>query len=72
MGGHPAGHLCQKYPGYVSRLRKQLGGQRLATQAPGYVLQVEPSELDLARFERLADEARRGDPRTAARKLGCA
>jgi DNA-binding SARP family transcriptional activator len=54
---------------YVSRLRKELGDGRLATRAPGYVLRVDPSELDLARFEQLAAEARRADPETAARKL---
>ncbi len=46
---------------YVSRLRKQLGDERLATHAPGYVLHVEPSELDLAHFEQLVGEARRAD-----------
>ena len=53
----------------VSRLRKKLGDGRLATQAPGYVLRVEPAELDLARFEQLVDEARRATPATAAEKL---
>ncbi len=55
---------------HVSRLRKALGGGRLATYGRGYVLRVEPSELDLARFERLADEARGAAPDVAARKLG--
>jgi DNA-binding SARP family transcriptional activator len=54
---------------YVSRLRKVLGEGRLATHGRGYVLRVEPSELDLARFERLAGEARRTTPEAAARKL---
>jgi DNA-binding SARP family transcriptional activator len=54
---------------YVSRLRKQLGDDRLITRAPGYVLRVDQSELDLARFEQLADEARRAEPRRAALKL---
>jgi DNA-binding SARP family transcriptional activator len=54
---------------YVSRLRKEIGDGRLATHAPGYVLRLDPSELDLARFEQLAAEARRADPETAARKL---
>jgi DNA-binding SARP family transcriptional activator len=36
---------------YVSRLRKALGGvDRLATRAPGYVLRVEPGELDASSF----------------------
>jgi DNA-binding SARP family transcriptional activator len=54
---------------YVSRLRKELGPGRVATRAPGYVLHVEPLELDLARFERLLGEARTADPRRAAAKL---
>jgi DNA-binding SARP family transcriptional activator/tetratricopeptide (TPR) repeat protein len=49
---------------YVSRLRRALrrcigepSAQRLRTQSSGYVLQVEPGELDLERFERLVDQA---------------
>jgi eukaryotic-like serine/threonine-protein kinase len=41
---------------YVSQLRKQLGKDRLETKAPGYLLRVEPDELDLARFRRLQDQ----------------
>src|SRR5687767_15828093 len=47
---------------YVSRLRKALGNGRLVTQAPGYVLQVDAAELDLARFEQLVAEAERAGP----------
>ena len=54
---------------YVSRLRAALGGDRLVTRQGGYVLYVEPDELDLARFERLVDEARRASAETAASKL---
>jgi DNA-binding SARP family transcriptional activator len=68
-GATPPATCAKSIQVYVSRLRKQLGDQRLATQAPGYVLHVEPSELDLARFAQLADEARRADPRRAAQKL---
>ncbi len=42
----------------VSRLRKALAADVLVTRAPGYAIRVEPDELDLARFERLVDEAR--------------
>jgi DNA-binding SARP family transcriptional activator len=38
---------------YVFRLRRALGADRLVTRAPGYALRVDPSELDLTRFERL-------------------
>ncbi len=54
---------------YVSRLRKELGEGRLLTQAPGYVLKVERSELDLRRFEQLLADARSADPSSAAQKL---
>lgn len=51
---------------YVSRLRKALepGRKRrqqtgiVVTKAPGYLVRVEPDELDLERFERLAEEGR--------------
>jgi DNA-binding SARP family transcriptional activator len=42
----------------VSRLRKALPEGVLTTRSPGYVIGVEPDELDLQRFERLADEGR--------------
>src|ERR1700747_2222330 len=41
---------------HVSQLRKLLGNERLQTKAPGYLLRVEPEELDLHRFVRLRDE----------------
>src|SRR5436190_6053136 len=43
---------------YVSRLRKLLPDGVLVTQPPGYVLRVDPDELDLERFERLRVTAR--------------
>ena len=42
----------------VSRLRKALPQDLLTTRSPGYVIRVEPDELDLHRFERLIDEGR--------------
>ena len=61
----------------VSQLRKSLdvAGDRppIVTRSPGYVIQVEPDQLDLLRFERLAAQARsaleKGDPGAAADKL---
>src|SRR3954447_5369132 len=61
-----AGKIVQVY---VSRLRKELGNGRLVTRSPGYLLRVERSELDLARFEQFVAEAGRADPRSAALKL---
>src|SRR5215469_16542416 len=65
----------------VSRLRKVLaaaGGDppRLVARPPGYLLRVEPGELDLEEFERLLVEGREalaaGDPLSAARSLHAA
>jgi predicted ATPase/DNA-binding SARP family transcriptional activator len=59
----------------VSRLRKALqeGSARLVTQPNGYLLHVEPGELDLERCERLADLGREAlatqDHRRAADQL---
>src|SRR3954462_2754098 len=61
-----AGKIVQVY---VSRLRKQLGEARLLTRPPGYLLRVDPGELDLARFERLVAEAREEDAAAAGAKL---
>ena len=44
--------------GHVSALRKLLGSDTIETRPPGYVLRLRPDQLDLARFEELADEAR--------------
>src|SRR5215210_7310550 len=54
---------------YVSRLRKAMADNRLVTQAPGYALYVDPTELDLTRFEQLVAEARRASPESASAKL---
>ena len=48
---------------YASHLRKALGGTRLEGKAPGYVLHLDPQELDAARFELLLQEARTMDGR---------
>jgi DNA-binding SARP family transcriptional activator len=43
----------------VSQLRKALGpgGRLVVTKPPGYVIQVDPDDLDVRRFERLLEEA---------------
>jgi DNA-binding SARP family transcriptional activator len=50
---------------YVSRLRKALGGNAIATREPGYVVDVAPEAIDLFRFERIVREARVADPERA-------
>jgi predicted ATPase/class 3 adenylate cyclase len=54
---------------YVSRLRKLLAAETLLTRPPGYLLEVEPENVDLFRFERLVGEARQVDPERAAQLL---
>ena len=68
-GESPPSSAAKSVQVYVSGLRKELGEGRLLTRPPGYVLQVEPSELDLAVFERLLEEARRAEPAAARQKL---
>lgn len=55
----------------VSQLRKALGSaaSRLETRSPGYVLRVEPGELDLDRFTTLLAEAEEVEPAGASEKL---
>ena len=55
----------------VSQLRKALGagGAALETRPSGYLLRLEPGQLDLDRFEQLASEARQAGPGEAAAKL---
>ena len=43
---------------YVSRLRKELGQEVVLTRGGGYVLEVDPEQLDAERFERLTAEGR--------------
>ena len=68
-GGSPPVTAAKTIQVYVSRLRKAIGDDRLVTRAPGYVLYVDPTELDLARFEQLVAEARRRLPESASAKL---
>jgi ABC-type transport system substrate-binding protein/DNA-binding SARP family transcriptional activator len=58
--------------GYVAQLRRLLPEGRLLTRAGGYVLAVEPGELDADRFESLAAEARTLEPAEAATTLRAA
>ena len=62
--------------GYVSNLRKELPADAIVTQGRGYLLAVEPDQVDAARFERLVAEGRQalqgGDPATASERLSSA
>jgi DNA-binding SARP family transcriptional activator len=58
---------------YVSKLRKLLGADVVATRPPGYLLAVDPESVDIACFERLLAEGRdalgEGDCMVAASRL---
>src|SRR6188472_1916444 len=68
-GESPPATVAKSIQVYVSRLRKQLGEGRLVTRAPGYLLRVDPCELDVVCFERLAAEAEDAQPKVAGEKL---
>ena len=57
-GERPPATAAHTLDNYVLRLRKALGDDRLVRRPPGYMLRVEPRELDLDRFERLLQEGR--------------
>src|SRR5688500_18312354 len=68
-GDAPPATVAKSVQAYVSRLRAELGSDRLITHSPGYAVRVDPGELDLEVFERLCEEARRAPPEIAAEKL---
>jgi YVTN family beta-propeller protein len=56
-GERPPRSAVESLDTYVYRLRKLLGHDRLAHEAGGYLLRVEPGELDVDEFERLVADA---------------
>ena len=81
-GEEPPASVAKLVQVHVSALRKLLEPERdrrepnrmLITRPPGYLLEIEPDQLDLTRFEHLRVEARRalaeGDAPAARAKLG--
>ena len=43
----------------IAQLRRDLGAELLETRAPGYVLSVQPAQVDAHRFELMVRDARR-------------
>jgi predicted ATPase/DNA-binding SARP family transcriptional activator len=74
---HPPESVGHSIDVYVSEVRRALRaaglGDALLRRPPGYVLVLEPSQLDLRRFEDLAEQGRRafeaGDPAAASSAL---
>src|SRR5215469_463600 len=57
-GASPPASARATIQNYVLRLRRSLGGGRITTQPGGYVISVDPGELDVSRFEALLGSAR--------------
>jgi DNA-binding SARP family transcriptional activator len=58
-GEEPPSSATNVLQTYVYRLRKAVGQDVLETRPPGYVVRVEPGQLDLHRFEALVEQAGR-------------
>jgi DNA-binding SARP family transcriptional activator len=58
-GEQPPRTAMTSLQNFVSQLRKVLPPDVLVTKPPGYLVRVNPEQLDLGRFERLVAEARR-------------
>jgi peptide/nickel transport system substrate-binding protein len=75
-GERPPPSTAESLDSYLSRLRKLVGHDRLSRQAGGYVLRVEPGELDSEQFERMVTSTRQGagdrDAADVARELAAA
>jgi DNA-binding SARP family transcriptional activator len=59
-GDRPPGNPANTLQGRVSALRRALGPDGaglVVTRPPGYVLEVDPEQVDASRFEGLVDEA---------------
>jgi DNA-binding SARP family transcriptional activator/ABC-type transport system substrate-binding protein/streptogramin lyase len=73
-GDSPPDSASHTLDDYLSRLRKALGDGRLTRQPPGYVLHIQPGELDLDRLQELAQSAEaalhEGRPADATRLYG--
>src|SRR3954466_4682050 len=57
-GEHPPPSAAAVLKNRISQLRKLLAPSELRTEPSGYLLRIEPDQLDLERFERLAREGR--------------
>jgi len=75
-GDEPPSMARNTVQAYVSRLRRELGHDRILTRAPGYAMEVDEAELDLFRFRTLAERGRAaltsGDVARAASELRAA
>src|SRR5213596_371542 len=56
-GEDPPRTAATSLQNFVSQLRKLIGTDVLVTKPPGYILRIEPEQLDLGRFQRLVEES---------------
>jgi DNA-binding SARP family transcriptional activator len=68
-GEHPPRTAATSLQNFVSQLRKQLGADVLVTKPPGYLLRIEPLQLDLNHAQELFAAARVAPPEERAAKL---
>jgi DNA-binding SARP family transcriptional activator len=68
-GEHPPKTATTSLQNGISQLRKLLGAPALETRPSGYLLSVEPEQLDLLRFEALTKRAQTEEPQERVRTL---
>jgi DNA-binding SARP family transcriptional activator len=70
--GEPPATAVASLQNFVAQLRKALGPEVIETRPPGYVVALEPRQLDAARVRSLVDEARASEPVRRAELLDAA
>jgi DNA-binding SARP family transcriptional activator len=68
-GEEPPRTAATSLQNFVSQLRKQLGPDVLVTKPPGYLLRIDPMQVDVNRVHALAAEARAAPTGERAEKL---
>ena len=69
-GAQPPRDATNALQYHVSQLRKALApGNLIETREPGYLIRLEPDQLDLLRFEQLVADAQSTSPQETARLL---
>src|SRR5437867_9055244 len=68
-GEQPPRTASTSLQNFVSQLRKLIGPDVLVTRPPGYVLRLDPEQVDLGRFSRLVEDASRSEPARRAALL---
>jgi DNA-binding SARP family transcriptional activator len=67
--GNPPATATASLQNFVAQLRKTLGPEAIETRPPGYLVRLEPEQLDVARMRSLVDEARANEPARRAALL---